>query len=163
MTVDQLRPGDCLLYRPNSFWGYAIAAKTWNFVSHCECFVGNGESVASRDGLGVSRYPLRTAGLYYVLRPNQPFDLAAALAWFATVNGQKYDWAGLARFVTWKRLGTDLNDKMFCSEFLTRFYRAGKFFPFSNFIDADCVAPASFLYSPFFDEHDYDSKPKGGN
>ncbi len=147
-----LKAGDCLLYAPNSFWGYAIATKTWMDCSHCECFVGDGFSVASRDGKGVAKYPFRTEGLRYILRPNQPFDLDEAMAWFQTVNGQPYDWAGLARFVTWKRIVPDDNAKMFCSEFLTRFYRSGGFFPFPKHIDADCVAPASFLYSPYFDD-----------
>lgn len=155
MTVPILSPGDCLLYKPSGFWSYAIAVKTWNKVSHCEAFVGNGLSVASRDGVGVGRYPLRTDGLAYVLRPNQPFELAAALKWFATVNGQKYDWVGLARFLAWGGISTGKNDKMFCSEFLTRFYRAGGFNPFNPGQDADSVAPATFLYSPCLDVIDH--------
>src|SRR5688500_1194148 len=101
MTRDELRQGDCLLYAPNSFWSYAIAVKTWNKVSHCEGYAGKGESVASRDGIGVGRYELRTKGLVYVLRPPAAFDVDRAMRWFATVNGQKYDWLGLSRFILW--------------------------------------------------------------
>lgn len=152
IAAADLRPGDCLLYAPSSFWSYVIALKTWNRVSHCEGFLGAGKSVASRDGLGVNVYDTRLVGLAVVLRPTQPFDLGKAQAWFQTVKGQQYDWKGLLRFVTWGQLGgIDTRDKMFCSEFLTRFYRAGGFDPFHG-NDADAVAPATFLYSPFFDE-----------
>ncbi len=158
MTRVDLLPGDHLLYRPNSFWGTLIAVKTVQWVSHVEVFVGqqddantSGYSVASRDGIGVNRYPLRTSGLYYVLRPNQPFDLSLALQWFDTVKGQKYDWVGLSRFVIPREIPTGNNNKMFCSEFTTRLDRAGKFNPFGRYIDADAVAPASYLYSTCFD------------
>ena len=101
MTVEELAPGDCLLYKPSSVWSYAIAIKTWNKVSHCEAYIGDGYSVASRDGLGVARYPLRLDGLVKVLTPNKAFSVGAAMAWFATVNGQGDDWIGLSRFLLW--------------------------------------------------------------
>lgn len=149
MTRTELLPGDCLLYAPNSFWSYAIAIKTWNKVSHVETYIGDGFSVASRDGIGVGRYPLRTDTLSYVMRPRS-FDLARALAWFATVDGQRYDWIGLSRFVLWGATPTTgKNDRMFCSEFTTRFYRAGGLDPFNDRCDADAVAPAQFLYLPY--------------
>lgn len=157
MTLDELRAGDCLLYKPNSFWSYAIAIKTWNRVSHCEAYIGAGESVAARDGVGVGRYPLRTAGLVTVVRPPTTFDLDEAMGWFATVNGQKYDWLGLTRFVLWG--STPFNDltKQFCSEFLTRWYRMGSCDPFNNKRDADSIAPAQFLYLPApWECHDFE-------
>jgi hypothetical protein len=141
MTRDQLRPGDCLLYAPNSFWSYAIAVKTWNKISHCEAFIGHGESV--------NKYALRLKGLSFVLRPPATFNLDEAMAWFADVKGQKYDWIGLSRFILWGATPTTgRNNKMFCSEFLTRWYRAGGYEPFNARCDADSVAPATFLYSP---------------
>lgn len=165
--VKDLKPGDHLLYGPSGFFGYGIAVKTFNKVSHCECFIGQedeanraGYSVASRDGIGVNRYPLRTSKLYYVLRPNQSFDLVKALAWFNTVKGQKYDWLGLVRFFTWGAVGgLDKNNAQFCSEFLIRFDRNGDFHPISKLIDADSVAPASFRYSTCFDCYEFD-QPK---
>jgi len=49
-----------------------------------------------------------------------------------------------------------VQDRMMCSEFATRFYRAGGFEPFSMFEDADMVAPATFLVSPHFDHYQVD-------
>lgn len=144
-----LQPGDCLLYRPTGFFGWLIAVKTWTKVSHVEVYAGNDTSVASRDGLGVNRYSMRLDGLGYILRPNKPFSLMAGIAWFDGVRGQKYDWLGLLCFTLAVKQGA--KDRMFCSEFATRFYRAASLQPFSPETDADHVAPAQFLQSPAFD------------
>ena len=150
-----LRSGDCLLYRATGLFGWLISIKTWSVVSHCEGYVGNGKAVASRDGVGVGLYDWRSADLLYVLRPNQPFDLKEALAQFNHKwRGQGYDWLGLLRFA-WRAPVESLrfNNKQFCSEFLTRWYRGGGMDPF-NGADADAIAPASFLLSPVFDVYD---------
>lgn len=149
-----LKPGDCLLYRGTSFWSILIQIKTWHPISHCECYVGDGYSVASRDGRGVDVYPLRENGLVAVLRikPEYKFRLQSAIVWFLrAAKGQGYDWLGLLRF-TWKTdyIKGDKNNKQFCSEFLTRFYRNGGVDPF-NGDDADAIAPFMFLDSPVFD------------
>ena len=149
-----LRPGDFLLYRPTGFFGWLITLKTWHKIAHCECYVGDGYSVASRNGIGVDAYPFRESELALVLRfrPEHTFKLNSALTWFLrAAKGQKYDWLGLLRF-TW---GTDYikgdkNNKQFCSEFLTRFSRAGGVDPF-NGADADSIAPFEFEISPVFD------------
>lgn len=160
MRIRELQPGDHLLYKPNRVWswGMLIAIKTWQPVCHIEVFIGQpdalsllGYSVASRDGIGINRYPLRENGLHYILRPNRPFDLGRALKWFETVRGQKYDWLGLARFVIPGKIRAGNNAMMFCSEFSARLDREGNFLPFGLFVDADAVAPASYLYSPLFD------------
>ena len=150
-----LRAGDCLLYRAKGFFGWAIAIKTWHSVSHCEGYVGLGKSVASRDGIGVNLYDWRSDGLIYVLRPNRPFDLKEALAQFNHKwKGQGYDWLGLLRFA-WRspvsRFRCD--NKQFCSELLTRWYRAGGIDAF-NGEDADAVVPSQFLQSLAFDVYD---------
>ena len=149
-----LMPGDCLLYRPPSFkpglrgltsWliGRAIAIKTWNNISHVEVYAGEGWNVASRDGVGVNKYPLRTAGLAKVLRPVSPIFMADAMAWFENkACGQKYDWLGLMCFTLAVKQGA--KDRMFCSEFATRFYREGHLQVFGQY-DADKIAPAQFL------------------
>ena len=82
-----LKEGDCLLYKPSGIFGWIISIKTWHAIGHCEGFlgtdlIGRRWSVASRDGLGVNTYELRTKDLALVLRPIQPFDQTAALAWF---------------------------------------------------------------------------------
>ncbi len=151
LDIKILKPGDCLLYRPSSFFGYLIAIKTWNKVSHTEVYIGHGRSVASRDGIGVDEYPLRLDGLAYVLRPNQEFNLQKGLRWFYKyAKGQKYDWKGMLVFALAVRQGA--LDKMFCSECSTRLYRKCDLKPFSNNYNADRVAPATFLCSPTFDE-----------
>jgi hypothetical protein len=147
VTTRDLQPGDVLLYAPSSFWTYAIAVKTWNKVSHCEIFIGEGQSVASRDGIGVGQFPLRTSGLTHVVRPPR-VDMGVAMAWFDEVNGQGYDWWGLTRFILWGATPANNPDKMFCSEFATRWLRRGGAEPFAPNVDADAVAPAQFLYIP---------------
>lgn len=147
MNQDLLLPGDCLLYHGSGFFSRLIQIKTWSKISHVEVYVGGGQSVASRDNKGVNTYPFRTDGLTAVLRPVQSVDLAAALAWHAKQIGQRYDWLGLMRFFT---IGKQSDTRSFCSEYACRFYRRGGFEPFVADIDADLVAPATFLYSPMF-------------
>lgn len=143
-------PGDLLLYKPSGLWGYLIAIKTWTAkVSHVEVYAGDGMSWASRDGVGVGLYPTRTDKIAYHLRPDEPLDFLAMQAWFETVDGQRYDWLGLARFLYWGSIGTGNDGKQFCSEFACRLYRSGGMDPF-NGVDADAIAPASFLLSNCF-------------
>lgn len=143
-----LKPGDCLLYKPKGFFGWLIKLKTWHNIAHCEMYTGNGRSVASRDGLGVGSYPWRDTELAYILRPPAGLDWAAFWKWFLTVNGEPYDWYGLFRFAWFKEIGGENNGKMFCSEFLTRAYRALGAKVFGDVEDADAVAPGDFLKSP---------------
>lgn len=150
-TVDRasLQPGDCLLYAPGKgLFGWIISLKTWHSIAHCEGYLGQGLSVASRDGLGVGMYPFREAGLSAVWRPIVPFDQVRAQHWFWSVNGQKYDWLGLLRFA-WRAKVRNDGNKQFCSEFLTRWYRAGGIDPF-NGEDADAIPPYLFGVSSMF-------------
>jgi hypothetical protein len=144
-----LLPGDILLYRPASAFGWLIAFKTWNRISHVETYVGDGKSAASRDGKGVNVYPLRTAQLQMVRRPKIPFNIRRAMAWQSCVNGQGYDWKGLLVFALAVQEGS--RDRMFCSEHATRFARRGGITPFAPAYDADRVAPATFLTSAAYD------------
>ena len=141
-----LRAGDVLLYSGKGFFSRVVQIKTWSRYSHVEVYDEAMYCVASRDGLGVGRYPFRVDGLRVVLRPLQPFDPAPARAWFATVNGQPYDWFGLLAFTNAARQGRE-NWKMFCSEFATRYLRAGGVDPFNHY-DADGIAPGEFMKSP---------------
>lgn len=145
MTELNLRPGDVLLYSGKGFFSRLIQMKTWSRYSHCEVYDGAGLSVASRDGIGVGRYPLRLDGLRVILRPLAKFDAEKAREWFKTVDGQPYDWFGLLAFTNAKRQGRQ-NWKMFCSEFATRYLRAGKIEPFNGY-DADGIAPGEFMKS----------------
>ena len=148
--LPQLRPGDCLLYKPSGFFGWLIALKTWNRISHVEIYQGNDKSVASRAGVGVGMYRTRYAGLARVLRPyREPLNLTAATHFFAQVNGQKYDWKGILCFTLAVAQGA--KDKMFCSEFATRWYRRAGIPLFGNY-DADHIAPAQFLMTDLLQE-----------
>jgi hypothetical protein len=148
---DLLLPGDLLLYRPNGLFGRIIAIKTSHDLSHCEVYLGKGVSAAARDGVGVGRYPTRLAQLAYILRPTATeLDWIAYARWFKTVDGQKYDWTGLLRFAWFKSIGTGNNNRMFCSEFCARAYRALGMEPFTELVDADAVAPAAFIFSSKF-------------
>lgn len=142
-------PGDVLLYSRNGFFSRLIRIKTWSRISHCEGAISPWRTVASRDGQGVNEYPISLDGLAYVLRPARRLDLQAAMAWFQTVQGQGYDWLGLLAFFAAKWQGKE-NGKMFCSEFLVRWLRAGGLEPFTPITDADAVAPGEFLKSPLF-------------
>lgn len=144
--LPELRAGDCLLYYMHDFFDEIIALKTWNRVAHVEVYIGNGASVASRNGLGVAKYPLRVLDIAYVRRPHGDFRLYDALEWFTDVDGQGYDWLGLLCFTLALKQGSP--DKMFCSEFATNFYRHGCIDIVANDYPADLVAPAQLLQSP---------------
>lgn len=141
-------PGDVLLFSRSGFFARLIQFKTWSRYSHCEVLIDEAHTVASRDGQGVNEYGIDRHGLALVLRPIAPVDLVAAMAWFQTVKGQKYDWLGLLAFTSAKLQGKE-NGRMFCSEFVTRFLRAGGFDPFNGY-DADGIAPSEFCKSPSF-------------
>lgn len=148
-TIPELQPGDCLIYWRNTFLDWVIAIKTWTFAGHVEGYRGEGMSVASRNGLGVNLYPLRTKGLRMIRRPNTTFgrfNLTAANSWFFSVQGQSYDWIGLLCFTLAVKKGSA--SKMFCSEFLARWYRSGGFPAIADDYDADRVAPAQFAQTP---------------
>ena len=143
MSPDVLRPGDVLLYPATSLFGKLIALKTWHPVSHVEVFVGDGRSVASRDGKGVAAYPARLHDVRHALRPVQPVDLAAALRWFkAHADGQPYGWFDLLAFVGVTKDGPG----MVCSSFAVQFLRAGGLRIFRD-EPPNRVAPFQFLTS----------------
>lgn len=139
-----LRAGDTMLYFSRSAVDWAIALKTWTRVAHVEIYDGEGMSVASRNGLGVNRYPVRWLDLAAVRRPKFNPDLVSAERWFSlTARGQKYDWLGLLCFTLAVRQGSP--DRMFCSEFWTRWMRKAGCEPFNPAWDADRTPPA-FCY-----------------
>lgn len=149
MTIPRdLLIGDVLVYRGNGWFSRLIQIKTWSRYSHVEIYDGRMKSVASRDGVGVGRYDVRLDGLAVVLRPIGPFNYRRARVWFTAVDGQPYDWLGLLNFGFAKRQGTE-NGRMFCSEFATRYLRAGGLDPFNGY-DADGIAPSEFVKSLAF-------------
>lgn len=142
-VLNKLQSGDCLLYGPSSLFGWIIAIKTWSRACHVEIYRGEGMSVASRNGIGVNIYPLRTTNLLYVRRPVRLLDIDNAMNWFfRAAQGQKYDWLGLLSFYLAVKQGSP--NRMFCSEFATRWYREAGVELFNPELDADTIAPAQF-------------------
>jgi hypothetical protein len=142
-----VEPGDCLIYRPSTIFGWIIAVKTWNRFSHVEAYFGRTWSIGARQK-GVNYYPFDVEHLARVMRPKRRFDMPKAMLWFKGVVGQKYDYLGLLCFTLAVRQGDQ--NKMFCSEWMTRWYRSGGFEPFQPEVDADHVAPAQFAQCPLF-------------
>lgn len=137
-----IQAGDVLLYKPSGLFGHIIAVKTWHPIAHVEVALSAAESVASRDGQGVGRYPHRSKDLAHILRPIRPVDLDAALRWFQTVKGQPYGWVDLLAFIGLKADGRG----MVCSPFATDFLRAGGL-PIFNGEEPRKIAPFQFLLS----------------
>lgn len=160
----KLRPGDCLLYGRTPFkkspvgwfFGLIINLKTWSRFSHVEVYAGNGQSFASRDGVGVGLYEFRASELLKVRRPDSSkYTHSRAIKWFETVDHQKYDFVGLLGFGLNRTklalqafFGIKPADMQFCSEFATRWYRNAGLRPFNKETDADKVAPAQFDQVP---------------
>lgn len=144
--LELLHPGDVLLFRRKGFFNWMIEHATNAPISHTEVYVGNGQTAASRNGVGVNFYAADFDGLAVVLRPIAPFNVDNAMAFQRSVQGEGYDWTGLWRaFVsnTWGRN----TKKEWCSENSTLVQRAGGIDPFTPDIPADMVAPADFLKS----------------
>jgi hypothetical protein len=146
-----LRPGDAILDMPD-WWNPIddiISLKTWTKCCHVRVYVG-GDQVVQAILKGVDIYNFDPRGIGGVLEPVFAFDLAAAMSWFySKAQGQKYDVAALFRFFSWGRTKSN-PDRMICSEFATRFYRAGTGIPFNPDADADMISPAQFTQTSGF-------------
>lgn len=138
----QLMAGDIMLYRPVGIFGWLISVKTWHSISHVEIYDGGMKSVASRDGIGVGRYPIRFSELRYVLRYSGTYNLTAARAWFQTMRGMPYGWAALLDFVDPTNL---IKGKgIVCSPFAAGYLRAAGWNVFPT-DPIERVAPFQFL------------------
>lgn len=80
---------------------YAIRLWTWSRWSHAELVVdGVCYSSSSRDGGVRAKTIDLTSGRWDVVQVDLPDEQTAqALAWFLNNDGDKYDWAGIIRFV----------------------------------------------------------------
>ena len=148
-NVSGLMPGDVLLYAPSSFFGRAIAWMTSGNVSHVEVYKGGGISYASRDGLGVEEYPLRTEQLCGVLRSREPLDMTRMASTFANLKGHGYDWSAIAKFASGGKLQGGLG-KEICSEFATIVLRAAGMHRLFGAETPDSIAPRDFEKSDLF-------------
>lgn len=141
-TLPDLQPGDVLLYRPANIYGWLIRLKTWHSISHVELYLGNGWSSASRDGLGVGLYPLRTAQLAVVMRPRSPIDACKAWSYTRDHAGTPYGWLELLNF-----LGIPVRGRgIVCSGWVTALLRYLDVKVFNN-DPMDAIAPFQFLDS----------------
>ena len=132
-----------LYFERSSFVDRIISIKTGYYLSHIEVYVGSGLSVASRNGIGVNRYPLRIAGLVCVRRPTGIVDMDSAMKWFQSdAIGQGYDFKGLLCF--WLAVKQGSWKKQFCSEFALRWYRHARIHPLNPKVKADRTAPCEF-------------------
>lgn len=154
-----LRPGDILLFDRQGIFNFIVKLKRGEKYSHVEIYIGDGKVFASRNGKGVNLYPVDYSGLKAIYRVTESFDLAAGIRWFFSkelnlkgeivdaIRGQGYDWFGLLSF-TWAKFQGRENRKMFCSEFVVRFFRMCGVWLFSKITDADAVSPGMIPYSP---------------
>src|SRR5206468_4609077 len=130
-------------YAPVGAFGWLITFHTGGPVAHVEIFLGHGQSLASRDKLGVGIYPWRTTELAYVLRP-AAFEPAGALAWYERDGkGQPYGWLDLAQFCGYYTVN---GPGMVCSPCATRVLRAGGV-PIFHTYPAERREPRDFLLS----------------
>ena len=141
-----LKPGDVLLYYTEDFVDRIIATHTGYRIGHVERYAGGGQSMASRNGIGVNIYPLRFDGLVMVREPIGPFNADKGWAWFnqapplPKIKGQPYDFEGLLTFTSLTTEGEE--GKMFCSEFSINYDRACDFLPCNPSVPAYEMAPA---------------------
>lgn len=138
--ASMLVSGDVLGYSSSGVMGDII--RRTGALSHVEIYEGNGFSLASRDGLGVARYPLRLNELSAQLRPLDG-DMAAFTAWFETVKGEAYSWKGLLGFAEGATTGEA--GQMFCSQFIAEgFKQIGKPL-FNKLWPSGLVTPSDLL------------------
>jgi cell wall-associated NlpC family hydrolase len=142
LNTQSLRPGDVLLYKPTSRFGQMIVFHTGGPCSHAELYVGEGLSLASRDGKGTGCYELRTADLGWVLRPTTPFSVEGARAWFNQTGHQPYGWYDLLAFCGYPVNGAGV----VCSPYVVYLLRAGGV-PVFKTIPPERIAPNDLLLS----------------
>lgn len=145
--MPMLQAGDILLYSGRGLFSWLIKLKTGKRYSHCEIYIGHDYAIASRDGKGVGIYRLRKEDLTAILRPLDRVNFRSGMHWFwEKANGQKYDWLGLFNFWIAKWQGHE-NNRMFCSEFIVRWFREAEHALFPKEVDADGVSPGDLKLS----------------
>ena len=146
-----IRPGDILLYDRSGWMNAFIRFKRGEKFSHAAIASQPGFVLEAIQGDVLDERPIRWDGLAGIYRLTEDFDYEAGYDWFLTVRGQGYDWVGLLSFAFAKFQGRT-NHKMFCSEFVARFFAKLGRPLFSPITDADAVSPGMIPYSPFVKE-----------
>lgn len=146
--IPELMPGDILLYRGWSLFDIIIMLHTGSYASHVECYWGQGMSLASRNGKGVSKYPFRLMGLYAVLRPKMRLDFDRGNAWFfSKANNKPYGFADLGRFVLLKIPGRG----MICSQFVALLFDNLGASLFAGHWERGAISPRDFMVTDHLD------------
>lgn len=139
--ISQIKPGSILGYfTPDDAVDWIITRT--GPLAHIEIYEGNGMSLASRNGVGVSRYPFRAEGLTAVLT-SPKLDIEKFSAWFETVMGDAYDWAGLAGFV--KGEVTQEIKHWFCSAVIAKGCQMAGTPMFNPLWSPSLITPSDFL------------------
>jgi hypothetical protein len=147
-----LRPGDILLYDRPGIANAVIKLKRGEVYSHV-ALVGPSPQVMleATQGKKCDERPLRTDGLAAIYRPawSNAHLFKLGYLWFLReARGQRYDWWSLLNF-TFSNFMRDVDNKrMFCSEFVTRFFKKCGYPLFSNDADCDHISPGLLPYSP---------------
>lgn len=110
-------------------------------------------SLASRNGIGVNRYPFRPEQLAAVLRPKKPIDMEAVTKWFEQpfnsitgdgVRGRPYGWFDLLRFYNIKIATSG----WICSQTVAYLCIKGGLDVFASGYYAGTIDPGDFFLSP---------------
>ena len=152
--TQQNRPA-ILLYRGHGLIDGLIKWQTRSEYSHAAILIPNGNIIESYPGVGVRlRESQIAAGFDFMLQcPVDAFDVpeACARTWANAIEycrhelGAKYDWKGIARFIT-RLPGGDPN-RWFCSELVAAAFRAaGR--PLLARIEPWAISPELLSISP---------------
>lgn len=140
-------PGDILLYDRDGWVNKFIKFKRGEKFSHVAIASQSGFMLEALQGTTCDERPLRLDGLAGILRTKEPIDFEVGYEWFLKVaKGQAYDWVGLLSFA-FARFQGRTNNKMFCSEFVVRFFAKLNCPLFADDTDADAVSPGLIPYS----------------
>lgn len=148
--IKDILPGSVLLYNTPGDLMDAIITRTGP-AAHTEWYEGNGQSLASRNGVGVNRYPFRAEDLIGILVPKITLDFLHAdfvskfTDWFETVRGDAYDWHGLAGFVV--DSVTQTQGHWFCSAFVAKGCEMAGFPIFNPLWSPSLITPSDFFKS----------------
>lgn len=148
--LSTIQPGSVLLYNTPDDLVDEIITRTGP-AAHVEFYEGGGQSLASRNGVGVNRYPYRVEGLLAVLPIktgwNSPTDYVKRFStWFETVKGQGYDWKGLEGFVV--DSVTQSQAHWFCSAFVAKGSQMAGFPLFNSMWSPSLITPSDYFKTP---------------
>lgn len=148
LGIPELKPGDIFLYGGHDLFSHVTMLITWSRAVHVEVYWEGAYSLASRNGEGVNRYPIRSQGLIAILRPRGELNIAAGRQWWwQKANRRPYGWLDLLQFIN-IRIRTK---GLICSEFAALLFDHLECPLFRPGYDRGAVAPAQFLQTVALD------------